>query len=183
MNNNENNLNQNVTPNIQSNPINTTPVAPSIPVQTTPVTPSIPVQTNNNTIQASVVEEITNNNEDMSDVADITFDYNQIYGVQNNEQKEEKLDVVDKPMFTEQELDIKVNDIQNRTSNDVVPEFNINALNDNVSKEESKLTDNVLSDKQQEKQETRRAIIWIVVLVLLLIISVGFIFPIIAGYK
>lgn len=156
-------------------------------VQPSNVTPNIePTQptTNDETIQSSVVEEIPSNAEDMSDVADITFDYNQIYGVQNNNQDtEEKLDVVEKPMFTAQEVEIKVNDLQNRTSKDVVPEFNINALNENVSKEDSKLTDTVLNDKQQDKQNTRRAIIWIAVLVLILVIFVGFIFPIINGYK
>ena len=158
------------------------------PVQVTPVTNQVSTtnSSNNTNIQSSVVEEINTpaNGEDMSDVADITFDYNQIYGVQNNAEKEEdNIDVVEKQMFTAQDVEIKVNDLQGRTSTDIVPEFNINALNNNVNKEDAKLSDNVLSDKQQEKQETRRAIIWIVVLVLILVIFVGFIFPIINGYK
>ena len=202
MNNNENNINQNVTPNVGTaqpttnvQPVAPQPVSNIQPSNVTPtietVQPTVDVQnvsqqntTSNETVQSSVVEEISSNTEDMSDVADITFDYNQIYGEQNNNQDtEENLDVVEKPMFTAQELEIKVNDLQNRTTNDIVPEFNINALNENVSKEDSKLTDTVLNDKQQDKQNTRRAIIWIVVLVLILVIFVGFIFPIINGYK
>ena len=211
--NNNDNLNQNSIPNIESNTINNTPNVPqapvgqSIPTQVTlqpvaqaPVQMQQPIAdiqpTTISQPQPNVVSETISNNtnieevstpsnvEDISDVADITFDYNQIYGVQNdNENKEDSIDVVDKPMFTAQEVTIKVNDLQGRATNDVVPEFNINALNNNVSKEDAKLSDNVLSDRQQEKQETRRAIIWIVVLVLILVIFVGFIFPIINGYK
>jgi len=170
------NVTQQSIPNVQPNNIPTS-------VETIQPTTNMQNTTTNETIQSSVVEEITTK-EDMSDVADITFDYNQIYDNQNNNQDtEEELDVVKKPMFTEQELEIKVNDLQNRTTNDVVPEFNINALNENVNKEDSKLTDTILNDKQQDKQNTRRAVIWIAILVLILVIFVGFIFPIINGYK
>ena len=142
----------------------------------------------NNSVQSSVIEEVNSSIpeivEDKSDVADITFDYNQIYGIQNTEEeKNQELDVVDKPMFTAQEINIETNSLQDRTASDVVPEFNINALDSSVNQNDVKLTDNVLSDKQQDKQETKRAIIWIAVLVLILIIFVGFIFPIIAGYN
>ena len=142
----------------------------------------------NNSVQSSVIEEVNSSipeiDEDKSDVADITFDYNQIYGIQNTEEeKNQELDVVDKPMFTAQEINIETNSLQDRTASDVVPEFNINALDSSVNQNDVKLTDNVLSDKQQDKQETKRAIIWIAVLVLILIIFVGFIFPIIAGYN
>lgn len=126
--------------------------------------------------------EVEEPKEDISDVASTTFDYNALYGIQKSEEeiaKEEQLDVVDKPMFTASEIVIESPTITNRTSEDVVPEFNINALDENANSN-AKTTDSAMNDDEKDKAETRRALTWIIVLTLLLVVFVGFIFPIIA---
>lgn len=134
-------------------------------------------------VAPSIVED--NNNND--DTASVTFDYNEIYGTKEESSTsdgEAPATVNDKPLFTESEIVITTPSIEDRTRTDVVPEFNINALdNSNEGTEKTKLTDNVLNDKQQERADTRRKIMFIAVLVLILVIFVGFIFPILNGYK
>ena len=124
---------------------------------------------------------VTNSSEDISDVANTTFDYNALYGVQKTEEeiaREEQLDVVDKPMFTASEIVIDSPTITNRTSEDVVPEFNINALDTNANSN-AKATDSSMNDDEKDRAESRRAITWLVVLGLLMVIFLIGVLPII----
>lgn len=165
--------------------------SPVQPVQQ--ITPQDIVINNSNGINTtspvtpSVIEEATQNNtvetNDKSDVADITFDYNSIYGIPQDKNEVRTSEEIEKPIFTAQEIVIENRDLEGRTADDVVPEFNINALDANTNESDAKLTDNVLNDRQQDKADTRRKILFIAVLVAILIISVGFIFPIISGNK
>ncbi len=116
-----------------------------------------------------------------SDVADITFDYNSIYGIPQDQNVIKEQEKQERPVFTAQEIVIENRDLEGRAADDVVPEFNINSLDANTTESDSRLTDNVLNDRQQDRADTRRKILFIAVLVALLIISVGFIFPIISG--
>lgn len=138
-------------------------------------------------VTPSIIEETprdkTQEISDKSDVADITFDYNSLYGVPQDKNEIRENEEKEKTIFTAQEIVIENRDLQGRTVDDVVPEFNINALDANTTESDSKLTDNVLNDRQQDKADTRRKILFIAVLVALLVISVGFIFPIISGNK
>ena len=131
-------------------------------------------------ISPSVIED---NNSD--DTASVTFDYNALYGVNNDttNTNDAPATINDKPLFTESEVVITSPSFEDRTKTDVTPEFNINALDGSSNKEDNKLTDNVLSDKQQDKADTRRKLMFIGAIVLILIIFVGFIFPILNGYK
>lgn len=160
------------------------PVAPlnnEQPIQ--PEQPVVPSQE----IQNSVVTEnlAPGNTEQFTEPTsedNITIDYNQLYGV-NNEVKE---DVVveednDRHVFTEQEVVIETPSIIERVNADITPEFNLNALEGNIDQTESKLTENVLSEKQQSRAETRRAIMYLVVLFLLIAICLIWVFPMIAG--
>ena len=124
---------------------------------------------------------VTNSTEDISDVANTTFDYNALYGVQKTEEelaKEEQLDVVDKPMFTASEIVIESPTITNRTSEDVVPEFNVNALDTNANAN-TKTTDSAMNDDEKDKAESRRALTWLIVLGLLMIVFLVGVLPII----
>lgn len=138
-------------------------------------------------VTPSVIEDTTKNSSseiiDNSDVADITFDYNSIYGIPQDQNEVRASEEVEKPIFTAQEIVLENRDLEGRSADDVVPEFNINALDANTTESDSKLTDNVLNDRQQDRADTRRKILFIAVLVALLVISVGFIFPIISGNK
>lgn len=138
-------------------------------------------------VTPSIIEETTKDKtqetNDISDVADITFDYNSIYGIPQDKNEIREQEKKEKPVFTAQEIVIENRDLEGRKADDIVPEFNINALDANTTGSDSKLTDNVLNDKQQDKADTRRKILFIAVLVALLVISVGFIFPIISGNK
>ena len=156
----------------------TTAQAPQ-PVQPT-VAPTAPTPQSEE-IQASVINEPK---EDISDVQNTTFDYNELYGIEKTAEEkalDEQLDVVEKPMFTAQEIVIDNPTVGERVREDVVPEFNINALDENANKNNH--IDSTMNDEEKDKAETRRAIIWIVVLILILVVFVGFIFPIIAGAK
>lgn len=193
---NQQNIQQTSTP--QSVP-NTT--VQNIPIQPQTAAPVQPMQQvaaqdiviNNNSsnpqsqVTPSVIEETTQEKiqetTDNSDVADITFDYNSIYGVPQDKNEIREQEEKEKPIFTAQEIVIENRDLEGRKADDIVPEFNINALDANTTENDSKLTDNVLNDRQQDKADTRRKILFIVVLVALLVISVGFIFPIISGNK
>ena len=115
------------------------------------------------------------------DAEDITFDYNQLYGIQTEDIKVEESEE-DKPVFTTQDIVLNENTIENRTNGDVTPVFNMNDLDDS-SKSNSKLTDQVRDEEGQSKADSRRGIIFIAAIVIILIIFVKFIFPIINGYK
>lgn len=194
---NQQNIQQPITPQpVPNAPIQNIPVQPQTasPVQPMQqVAPQDIVINNNNStttqsqVTPSVIEETskdkTRETNDISDVADITFDYNSIYGVPQDKNEIRENEEKEKPIFTAQEIVIENRDLEGRKADDVVPEFNINALDANTTESDSKLTDNVLNDKQQDKADTRRKILFIAVLVALLVISVGFIFPIISGNK
>lgn len=144
-------------------------------------------QTPTQDLQSSVVEEnlapsnteqFSSNNNDS-----ITIDYNALYGVNNEIKEEEKVEEIEDPVFTAQEIVIDTPSLMDRKKDDVVPEFNLNALEGNIQDSENKLTDNVLTDKQQDRADTRRKIIYITVLFLLIVVFIIWIFPIMAGYK
>ena len=116
------------------------------------------------------------------DAEDITFDYNQLYGIQAEDIKVEEPEEESKPVFTTQDIVINENTVENRANGDVTPVFNMNDL-DSATGESNKLTDNVRDAEGQSKADTRRGLVFIAVIVLILVIFVWFIFPIIAGYK
>lgn len=194
---NQQNIQQPITPqSVPNTPVQNIPIQPQTasPVQPMQqVAPQDIVINNNNSspeqsqVTPSVIEETakdkTNESNDKNDVSDITFDYNSIYGVPQDKNEIRENEEKEKPIFTAQEIVIENRDLEGRKADDVVPEFNINALDANTTESDSKLTDNVLNDKQQDKADTRRKILFIAVLVALLVISVGFIFPIISGNK
>lgn len=187
MNNENNNFNMGVQP-------ETTPTQPIQPTsaattqsteQTIQPTPAVPTQS---IVEETKIEEPIVTSEDISDVANTTFDYNAIYGNSSDIQS----DVVDKnninedtnkTVFKTQELNIEARSLNNRTSADITPDFNINSLDKNTNEDDSRKSDNVLSDKQKDKADTRRKIIFIAIIVIILIVFVEFIFPLINGYK
>ena len=88
-----------------------------------------------------------------------------------------------KPVFTTQDIVIDDRSLTDNKSDNIIPEFNVNALDQDANVNDTKLTDNVLTDKQQDKADTRRKILFIAILTLLIIVFLKLIFPIIAGYN
>ncbi len=126
-------------------------------------------------VQSSVVEDAS----DDPDAKDVTFDYNALYGIGSKDIKDIEPTVVEekkKPIFTTQ--DIVINNRINNGGN--VPSFDANALDSHA---DSKKADSVLDDKQQDKADTRRRILFIGVLTILIVVFLLWIFPLIAGYK
>ncbi len=129
----------------------------------------------NTPVQQSVVG-------DEGDAKDVTFDYNALYGIGSKDivdvqpQVEEK-----KPLYTTQDIVID-NQTYQGTGEGFVPEFNANALDSNANGN-NHLTDDVLSDKQMDKADTRKKIIFIGAIVVIIILCLKFIFPLIAGYN
>ena len=107
---------------------------------------------------------------------------NQLYGVQSKNTENIKTEE-EKPVFTTQDITIDNHSLNNRNATDVTPEFNIGALDSSIEPMDTKLTDKVLNEKQQDRADTRKKILFIGILVLLIIVFVEFIFPILAGYN
>lgn len=128
-------------------------------------------------VQPSVIEDNNNSSEN-----DVTIDYNQLYGVQSKNTENIKTEE-EKPVFTTQDITIDNHSLNNRNATDVTPEFNIGALDSSIEPMDTKLTDKVLNEKQQDRADTRKKILFIGILVLLIIVFVEFIFPILAGYN
>ena len=155
--------------------------SPAAPTAAAPIIAEVKPEATEAKVETVVEPIVTNSNEDISDVANTTFDYNALYGVQKTEEeiaRDKQLDVVDKPMFTASEIEIASPTITNRTSEDVVPEFNINALDTNANTN-TKTTDSSMSDDEKDKAESRRAITWLLVLGLLMIVFLVGVLPII----
>ena len=174
---------QQTTPTAPTQPSPVVPTVPEVSIPETPVVEDIKVEEPVNDIKP-----ISNSGEDISDVANTTFDYDALYGNSADIQSDvvDKNDVqesTDKTVFKERDLDIQNRSLTNRTASDITPGFNINVLDKNTTEEDSRDTDNVLNDKQQDKADTRRKIVFILMIVLILIIFVKFIFPILSGYK
>ncbi len=178
----------------QPNPIQSIEQQTGIPTNTATATAQPQVAAN---VEPIITEEpkVEENKQDeiapsviedkLDDTASITFDYNALYGVNNTTEtnsNETQSTANDRPLFTESEVVISTPSFEDRTKTDITPEFNINAL-EGKNEEKNNSINNVLTDKEQDRADTRRRIIFIGVIVLILVIFVGFIFPIISGYK
>lgn len=119
--------------------------------------------------------------DDISDVANTTFDYNALYGTPTETKKEEENNDSEISIFKAHDLELEKRSITDKNINDVTPEFNINALDGSDSKMREQ--GEVLTTKEQDRADTRRKILFILILSAILIIFVGFIFPAIKGYK
>lgn len=178
----------NVTPNPQQVQPTQAPVPQITPNANVPVQPvneiitgGIPSQDN---VQSSVVENDPGAVEPTEgDGEDITFNYNDLYGIESKPIEDIKTDENDKPVFTTQDIVIENRSLEGRANDNVTPEFNLNALDDSIKTSDAKLTDNILNDKQQDRADTRRKILFIGILTLLLVVFIVLIFPILAGYK
>ncbi len=128
----------------------------------------------NTPVQQSVV-----NDEGEGDAKDVTFDYNALYGIESKDITDvQPQQPENKPLYTTQDI---VLDNSNNGSG-FVPSFNAGDLDSNASGSNN-LTDDVLSDKQMDKADTRKKIIFIGAIVVIIILCLKFIFPLIAGYN
>lgn len=165
------NATQQVTTNINSapqSPISQPVAQPNTTQQAaTPVTPS------------AVVEEPT----PVVLEDNITFDYNALYGIDQNSNNEvqQQQEEDNKPIFTTEDIVFDNNSLSESINNDVVPEFNLNHL-DNTQTEDGK-AEQVLSNKQADKADTRRRIIYLAAIFLIIVICLLVIFPKMAGYS
>ena len=134
-------------------------------------------EVNNEVSKDNILSSITldeDDNKQSGDAESVTFDYNAIYGNKDEAVEETKTDdESNKEIFSAKEVNIE--NRYARTKADIAPEFNMNALEGNET--ETKSQDNVLSEKQQDRADTRRKIMFIGAIVLILIIAVEFIFP------
>lgn len=127
---------------------------------------------NNEVAKDNILSSITlDDSEQSGDAEDVTFDYNAIYG--NKENTEEKTtEEENKEVFSATEINLQD---RTRKKTDLAPELNINALEG--KEDNTKSQDNVLSEKQQDRADTRRKILFIGVIVLIIIIAIEFVFP------
>lgn len=157
----------NPVPSVEPTPVVEEPVVEVTPVVETPVVEPTPV------INDTIDDGVSTGN---------TVDYNSLYGQINDitsdvEDKNKELEDT-QAVFKAQDLDIQNRSLNNRSSQDITPDFNISALDKNTKEEDSKANDNVLTDKQQDKADTRRRILFILTIALIIVIFVKFIFPI-----
>ena len=145
------------------------------------VTPAPAPEITTEVAKDNILDSITlegEDNEQSGDAESVTFDYDSIYG-NNGEVKDIEVQEEDtnKPVFTATDLDIQNRDLRDRTKTDIAPSFNINALDSSATGEDAKEQGNILSEKQQDRADTRRRIMFILGLVLILIIAVKVVFP------
>ena len=128
-------------------------------------------EVNNEVAKDNILSSITldeDDNKQSGNAESVTFDYNAIYGNKEDVVEETTKETEEtKEVFSAKELNIQ--DRANRTRADIAPEFNMNALEGIES--ETKSQDNVLSEKQQDRADTRRKIMFIGGIVLILIID------------
>lgn len=189
-------------------PVPTEPVVPATPVEVVPAveTPVMPVEATpavqTQTVEAPMVntavevEPVPNTivqeapaatdaplapevkPEVVQDADNVTFDYNSLYGIDNTKTEETVVDEGPQLVFQAQDdLSINATTLVGRDSS-VTPEFNMNVLTGQES-EQKNLTDNVLDSKQQDKADTRRKILFIGIITILMFVFIKFIFPII----
>lgn len=159
---------------VAQNNVNVQPTQSTVNTQT--------VQTSN-VQEPKIPDELFDDDDDTpsGDADDITFDYNQIYGVQETENSEKSSIDNNLPVYDEKEIVIDEDKLK-RETNDVVPEFRIDELEGNSSST-NKSIDNLVDDKDADKADTKRKIAYILAITLILIVFVWFIFPIMAGYN
>lgn len=147
-------------------------------------TTNVPEQANDIKESEVVDMDASDSEAPKGDASDITFDYNEIYGVTESETSDKPDDMENLPVFDEKEIVIDENKLKKETD-DVVPEFRIDELEGNsaTKSESNKSLDEIMDDKEADKADTRRKIAYILVIAAILIIFVWFIFPIMAGYN
>ena len=132
-------------------------------------------EVNNEISKDNILSSITldeDDNEQSGDAESVTFDYNEIYGNKVEEETNEVKDDINKEVFSATEINIQD---RTRKKTDIAPEFNLNALEGNETVEKSQ--DKVLSEKQQDRADTRRKIMFIGIIVIIIIVALEFIFP------
>lgn len=175
-----------------------TPVMPveAAPVVEVPVqveTPVVEAQTINTAVEVepeanTIVQEAPSATdaplapevkpEVVQDADNVTFDYNSLYGIDNTKTEETTVDEGPQLVFQAQDdLNINATTLVGRDSS-VTPEFNMNVLTGQETEEKS-LTDKVLDAKQQDKADTRKKILFIGIITILIFVFIKFIFPII----
>ena len=179
----------------------TEPAQVSTPVVETPVveapvqveTPVVEAQTINTAVEVepeanTIVQEAPSATdaplapevkpEVVQDADNVTFDYNSLYGIDNTKAEETTVDEGPQLVFQAQDdLNINATTLVGRDSS-VTPEFNMNVLTGQETEEKS-LTDKVLDAKQQDKADTRKKILFIGIITILIFVFIKFIFPII----
>lgn len=179
----------------------TEPAQVSTPVVETPVveapvqveTPVVEAQTINTVVEVepeanTIVQEAPSATdaplapevkpEVVQDADNVTFDYNSLYGIDNTKAEETTVDEGPQLVFHAQDdLNINATTLVGRDSS-VTPEFNMNVLTGQETEEKS-LTDKVLDAKQQDKADTRKKILFIGIITILIFVFIKFIFPII----
>ena len=126
-------------------------------------------------VQPSVVEDLPTEESATGD--DITFDYNALYGIQSEDIKDINVEEEKKPVFTEQNIVIDDRYTKERVVDDVTPEFNMDDLAGTNKNQGQQLTSKILDEKQQDKADTRRRILFIGVLTILIIVFMTLILP------
>lgn len=132
--------------------------------------------------EQTVVESVVVDEDQSGDGSGVTFDYNEIYGVQSTDIQDINPVEENKPIFEVKDVVIDEKRNGEKVTSDITPEFNMQAL-DGTMKTSTTVDNNVLDEKEADRADTRRKIIYIGVISLLLIIAVKFIFPILNGYN
>lgn len=165
-------------------PVEATPVVQTQTVEAPMVNTAVEVEPVPNTIvqeapaatDAPLAPEVKP--EVVQDADNVTFDYNSLYGIDNTKTEETVVDEGPQLVFQAQDdLSINATTLVGRDSS-VTPEFNMNVLTGQEA-EQKNLTDNVLDSKQQDKADTRRKILFIGIITILMFVFIKFIFPII----
>lgn len=129
-------------------------------------------------------------NKQMTSGDSITFDYNQLYANQPTAAPQEAV-VPEEPVATAlQETPIVFEEekkVEPEVVKNVVPTFDTRALEDvpeddpSMQKEEQ-LINTIRPESQQEKDQYKKNLLFIIIFFGILIIAVWFIFPLLAGY-
>lgn len=122
---------------------------------------------------------------------DITFDYNQLYGGNEQPATEEQKEPVEATPTMEEtpivfEEEKKEAAPEQPVVRNVVPTFDTSALEDDLPDElkpkvEEPLIQSVVNESQKEKQEGRQNLMFLIVFFAVLIIAVLVIFPLMLG--
>lgn len=131
------------------------------------------------------MEENKNLNTQTNNSDNITFDYNQLYGVDSaqNNAPQQQTNIPNMPTIEQTPIILEEQKPKEEpVVSDIIPTFDTNALQEDLPEElkpkvEEPLVHTIASDAQKEKQENRRNLLFIIMLFAVLIIAVFVVFP------
>lgn len=122
-----------------------------------------------------------------SNTDSVTFDYNQLYGNNSVQPTEQPITPsASAPTIEETPIILEEPKAPTEVVSDIIPTFDTNALEEDIPDElkpktEEKLIHTLSTETQQEKEQGRRNLLFLVIFFAVLIVAVLFIFPLLVG--